>query len=588
MPLFYYLAEAKKTSRNGPTRKSLERRSFLPSKIRCFYFSSFCLITYQPYNKSEKTQDGQRLFIFEGRNPLFNGDIYINEFYKDGKLISEAHPITKSSYVIIGFSSGSLWPLIDSPMLLRIDYLNTDRQFAYELPNKARALTCYYLRYIEYSNYFMAGFTNGNGVLAYDLTKSTKLPTKRLEHGISTPLVAYLEASRVVLVNPSGEPRLYGYGFLGGNSVYHITLLFAPQVIVPFKSSDFYAVISSEKVDKIQFYNLGSLITVESIRSGTYSYRASNLIFSEYFGNLFFSDMNYLVKLTTIPETLNPSCQSVTASKFSFTNYNCSACSSQAKLTGKGVCELVSDAVLYPYVAANISSDLPVNTQGQKLELKLRSKSIGLFWSGKLMRGFLIFCAGTCTCALFFGCLYGCKFILSPRKKQTKKKELPKRSQARSLASNQPSTLTTPAPINGTRVINGAQALTKALKNDKRGQFEEKKQEKDHSEPLADKPQKKIDDLEKKIERLQKENQSLQKQNQQEKEDLKAEYAKFQNNLERREERLQDKVNKLEKEREALGLDEIQEGLPIENLDRWDSQIIPFQNIEVKKPMAKP
>ena len=121
------------------------------------------------------------------------------------------------------------------------------------------------------------------------------------------------------------------------------------------------------------FYRLGTLITVERLDS-SYSALVWYMQFFDYFGHLYLPHAQLLLKLSPIQETLNPSCSSLAASKFFFTNHGCSACSSKAKQTEKGVCELAWDVANLPYLNKNISADLPVNINGEKMELKLREE----------------------------------------------------------------------------------------------------------------------------------------------------------------------------------------------------------------------
>ena len=358
--------------------------SFYTQNINCFYFSSFCVTIHRPLNKTKKVRGKQRLFVFKGTNPLFNGDIYINEQSGDDKEIVMTAPITKSSYLIMAFKTGEDFRGSDTPMLLRIDYLNTERQFGYEVPENPRELEPYYLYYIEYSNYFLAGYDGGNGILAYDLTQTSKLPAIRVgaEDFGTDVKAAYLEGSRVILANPKKTTRIYGYSFFGGKTLYHITALGEPDQIVPIKASDFYVVGFFENTEStMHFYRLGTLVlaTVEKRKSLKF-WIFSNMQFSEYYGNLLASRANLLLKFSPTEEALNPSCQSVGASKFAFTNYGCSACSSKAKVTEKGVCELAWDTTNLPYLNKNISVDLPVNINGQKFELKQREEYLG-FWN---------------------------------------------------------------------------------------------------------------------------------------------------------------------------------------------------------------
>ena len=344
---------------------------FHPDKketLSCFFFSSFCATVYTPYNASTRKTENERVFVFDAKNSLFNGDVYFNSFTEKGKSITALLPITKSSYLVLGFSSDKRWPIEHSTMTLRIDYLNTVNQFGYELPKKAKIMTNYFLYYIEYSKYFLAGFTGGNGVVAYDLTKSATLPAKQFNDDTAgkEDKIAYLEGSRVLLISPEKTRRIYGYGFFNSKKIYHITGLGKIKQMVAIKSSDFYAVISDRTEHQIEFYNLGLLVLTTKIKPS----QLHEIEFSQFIGHLLIPEANLVLKYTKTPETVSPSCESEEYTKFSFTNKECSKCSKRATLTKNEVCELNYESFNLPYLTSRIPIQLPTNIKGETHKLQ--------------------------------------------------------------------------------------------------------------------------------------------------------------------------------------------------------------------------
>ena len=67
--------------------------------------------------------------------------------------------------------------------------------------------------------------------------------------------------------------------------------------------------------------------------------------------------------------------------------------------------------------------------------------------------------------------------------------------------------------------------------------------------------------------------------------ELKLKYGKLKDKLKKKEVEIRERERKLQMEKEALGLikGEIQDGLPIEKLSRKEQEIVPFQNIQLKK-----
>ena len=560
MPTLTY----KYKSGSGKHSRTKNGKTYTASSIRCFFSNQFCMMIYNPSNNETDTRNSQRLFLFNATNPLYNGDIYINEHYKDGKRMSQTLPIAKSNYIIIGFSTVDSWPIQDPSLLLRLDYLNTDRQFGYKTPSKGRVMSTYYLYYIEYSNYFLAGIT-GNGVLAYDLTKSSVLPAKQFNKDSlgSRDKIAYLEGSRTLLINPSGTTRIYGYGFFDEKKSYHISLRYKVQLMVPFKASDFYIVVTTQSRTLIEFYNLGTLVNTLKLNTGSISYG----VFSEFYGQLVLYRNNLIIKLSAGEGTLSPSCEGKGYSKFSFTNKGCSKCSAKAMMTAKGVCEMSFEPSNLPYLTSAISGSLPINTQGQKFELKLKKpspKPPSKFWS---TFWFVMLISSPTIVVLLSFCIAGC-FVLFQDSKKAKKKKIAETEKKK-------------------------KELEEKLKKEREEAEKKRKKEEEEKKKKKEAEKIKLDKLNKvrskggeafnyppnshitsKMEQLMKEN-----------EKLKASQKQMALDFKKKEREIQDKEQKLNKEKEALGLikGEIKEAVPVAKPGLMiDSERIPFKNIDVK------
>ena len=537
----------KQSTGSGRSSSSKEVISYIPGTVRCFFTSSFCLMIYFPYNETTKKQESDRLFIFNGSNPLYNGDIFINEFKRDGKHLALGLPIVGSSYLILAFSTDSKWPLTDTTMLLRIDYLNTERQFGYELPKKARQLSPFYLYYIEYSNFFLAGFSGGNGVVAYDLTKSSTLPAKEFnkETGMKYGSIAYLEGSRILLINAQNSKRIYGYSFFNERKKYHITSNYEVSRLIAIKASDFYAVYSQKLDRRLEFYNLGILVTTLDLGRNT----IQDTIYSQSVGQLLIPQSNLIIKLTPSAQTLNPSCKSVGFSKFSFTNKGCSQCSARATMTKKGVCEMSYEPSNVHYISSKISANLPTNTQGEKFELKLREPSPGppsKFW--RVFRIILISMGPALGFVTVYLVALVVVIVLENRKKRKQKQEKDKLEKEKARKKKE------------------EEEKKKKEEEEKKKKEEEEKKDQVFGSKLSPSDKTRFDKLKKEVE------------------EWKAKYNKLLRGLKKKEADIKEREDKLEKEKEALGLikDEIHDGLPLEKLNQNDSERIPFMNIRVK------
>ena len=142
----------------------------------------------------------QELFIFNATWPGQNGIIFKNNEVTQGKYISSVLPITKSNYVILGFTTKAPWTTTSPKVLLRLDYTDTKKQFEYTVPDTTATVSCYKLLYISYSKYFLASFSGNNGVLVYDFTKSSQAHQRVFRPPYADfNEIDYLEKSKVVL-----------------------------------------------------------------------------------------------------------------------------------------------------------------------------------------------------------------------------------------------------------------------------------------------------------------------------------------------------------------------------------------------------
>ena len=355
----YYDSYSKYTSR--------DRR---PEMFKCFFFSKMCAVVndLKVDIGPQTDQMVQQVFMFNATKATYNGVIHRNIEARDGKFISNLLPITKSSYLIIGFSTISSWPVNDSTVLLRTNYLETSQQFQYKLPNTYRQISCFRLLYIEYSKYFIASFSEENGVLLYDLTQNSQNHQRifRPEDDDYRHL-AYLEASKVLLMAANSRDRLYGYS-MSGNDLYHIHTRPSVRGLVSFKSSDFFVIMSSSTSSNLYVYNLQGMVHQIELSSSTY---VAYVFYSEYLGGLFLLDDNILVRYSWSIGTNNPSCgTSSTSDAYSFSNKWCSkSCSSTASLTNRGICEFSQDTNFLIYLSNDVPNNLPTNLLGEVFKL---------------------------------------------------------------------------------------------------------------------------------------------------------------------------------------------------------------------------
>ena len=150
--------------------------------FRCFYEKKMCLMVNDTSVNNAQTGNRefgyQEVFMFNITNPKHHGVIFKNSEPWKGKYVSNVLPITKSNYVILGFTTKNPWATSSPKVLLRLDYLDTKKQFEYTIPDTRAEVTCFRLLYIEYSKYFVASFSKNNGALVYDITQSTQAPKK--------------------------------------------------------------------------------------------------------------------------------------------------------------------------------------------------------------------------------------------------------------------------------------------------------------------------------------------------------------------------------------------------------------------------
>ena len=145
--------------------------------FKCFYFKKMCLIVNDISENNQFSR--QELFIFNVANPAQNGVIFKNNEVSQGKYLTSIAPITKSNYVILGFgteSTSSTWSTLNPKVLLRMDYLDTTKQFEYTIPGGNPKIVCHRILYIDYSKFFVASFSRNNGALVYDFTQTTQAP----------------------------------------------------------------------------------------------------------------------------------------------------------------------------------------------------------------------------------------------------------------------------------------------------------------------------------------------------------------------------------------------------------------------------
>ena len=346
--------------------------------FKCFYFQKICMIL----NDMKEDVNGavhhhQEVFLFNVFDSGQIGVVYVNREAENGNFITNLLPITRSNYLVLGFSSSSKWTQKNqTKTVLRVDFIDASRQFRYTIPSYEEELTCFRLLYVDYSNYFFASYSGKNGVLMYDLTQ-TKMPPFRVFHpeGADHEHLAYLEYSRVLLVSVPYADRLYGFS-IQGLKLYQIETCSVVHGMHAFKASDYFVVIPSELTSLLYIYDLTGKIHHVQLETGIH---LRSVVFSELFGNLFLLHDNVILRYLVTAETRSPSCSPKGFVFFSFSNIGCKNCSSQAAitdLTDRGVCELKNDVGLLIYQGGGIQVTFPSNTIGDDLGLKHKKSKI--------------------------------------------------------------------------------------------------------------------------------------------------------------------------------------------------------------------
>ena len=309
----------------------------------------------------------QEVFMFNATKPSSNGVVFRNEGAHGGKYITSILPINNSPYLVIAFGTSTNWAGGELGMLLRLDYFDTERQFTYDVKTAQKGLTCFRTLYIEYTNYFVASFSEDNGVLMYDITQTSKAPYKVFHpEGVDHEHIAYLEFSTALLVNVLNYPRIYGYA-LHGNKLYQIETIPYVHGLVAFKSSNFFAVFSERLIRKIYVYNLEGMVhLIELERSAAHQ----GVVFSEFFGNLFLLHDNYAIRMTSSRETMSPSClEGPQTAPYAFSSKICQKCASGAAFTRREICEFKLDSWYLVYQSSKVPHNFPTNTKGQRFVL---------------------------------------------------------------------------------------------------------------------------------------------------------------------------------------------------------------------------
>ena len=303
--------------------------------------------------------------MFNTSKATHNGVIYRNFEAQEGKYVTNLLPITKSTYLVLGFSTTEDWKQSNSTVLLRTNYLDTTSQFEYTIPNAEKNVTCFRLLYIEYSNYFVASFSKNNGVLLYDLTQPSKAPNKLLKpDGHNYRHLSYLEASKVLLTAAHYTKKIYGYS-MTGKTVYQLSTKLSIAGLRSFKSSNFFVIFSGIKSKYLYFYNLNGMVYRTKFEEEVYM---GGLIHSEHLGSLILLQENVLIRYSWSEETSNPACSS---KAYSFTNRWCDDnCSPEAVFTERGVCELYQDPDFLVFFNKELPKNLPKNLVGEVLHLR--------------------------------------------------------------------------------------------------------------------------------------------------------------------------------------------------------------------------
>ena len=267
---------------------------------------------------------------------------YYNSRAHERKIITNVLPITRSTYAILGFSKNLNWDQGETTLLRRLDLIERSQLYNYTIPNSEGQITCFRTLYIEYSRYFLASFSGNNGVLAYDMTKTTRAP-ERVFHpeGLDHEHLAYLEYSNVILMSVGTTPRLYGYSMVDKKQ-YQIELPTDGEVTVllSFKSSDFFVVFQGfGSTTKFKIFNLNGDLNHMEIVGLKQSTQAGLVYIKEFDGRIYFPNYGEEISYKFYEKNRNPSCSSLTRARYSFTNFDCEECSSDARKTVRGVCE---------------------------------------------------------------------------------------------------------------------------------------------------------------------------------------------------------------------------------------------------------
>ena len=398
--------------------------------LNCFFFKKLCLVLNDTNFFDTETNSrphSQDIFMLDIDTPTSSRTIFSNTQARDGKFISNFLPITKTSTVIVGFTTTKDWLRENTNILSRFDYLDQSKQFNYNILRQTRVIKCYQLLYIESTAYFAASFTN-NGVLVYDHTKTTeasKSPIRIYNSGYKIyHTMAYLEKSRVLLVASEDVRNLIeGYSFTG-NKTYTIRTNPPVYRLIAFKSSDFFVVLSKKDARHLYFYNLQGMIHHEKIHIDI---NPASFKYSEFFGNLLSFDTNSLIRLELSTKTANPSClpSASQSPRYSFSNHWCqNNCSSEATFTDRGSCQLQMNFQLNEIILDNtyVEGDNTAEPWKGEKEKVIRGKS-EQFW--RLVLFIIIFGGIACvSCCCLAGCMAGIVFccIACNEHKKNKKK----------------------------------------------------------------------------------------------------------------------------------------------------------------------
>ena len=348
--------------------------------FRCFFEKKMCLIVNDSYTTNPTSGRGefdhQGIFAFNVSNPLQNGVIFKNNETMQGKYISSVLSITKSNYIIIGFRTRNPWTATSPKVLLRLDYTDTKKQFEYSIPDTSAIIDCYKLIYAEYSKFFIASFDKNNGVLIYDITKTTQVPQRIFRpEKANFEQIAYLEKSKVVLMAQNYEKKIYGYSLLG-KDLYHISTSGKVTALKALKASDYFLMWELTVNKAATIYNLQGIVHKITLESSLYENR---LFDSQYFGGLLQTNSEVpvvLLRYSWNAGSNNPSCLSSAAAtpKYSFTNKWCgNSCSSGATFTIRGLCEFTNDPTFRVYVSTNPPADLATNKVGEDLQITVKT-----------------------------------------------------------------------------------------------------------------------------------------------------------------------------------------------------------------------